>query len=296
MTVSRSAAGFLVVLASALSFAGNTSLAVIAYRAGTDPITMGLVRFSIVLVILYVYLRIIGIPLGMPKRVRYAAWVLGVLMAAQSGFLLASLQHINVGLAILTLYLYPLLVGIIVGITGEERISPALWACLAGAFVGLALALDVTGADFNPTGVGLATLAAVLLAVLIVGSARIIAQVPDSRPITLQMHVSGSIGWIVVCLVLERFNPPGTTLGMLAFIGVPVLYAIAITTFFIAVGMIGSVKSSMIMNIEPVASIAFGFVLLGQTLGWLQLAGAALVIASILALKYWDSRPGRRAG
>ena len=41
------------------------------------------------------------------------------------------------------------------------------------------------------------------------------------------------------------------------------------------------------MNVEPILTITLGFVVLGQVLSPLQLAGAALVIGAIFALK-WD--------
>ena len=42
------------------------------------------------------------------------------------------------------------------------------------------------------------------------------------------------------------------------------------------------------MNVEPISTIALGFFVLGQVLTPLQLAGAALVISAIFALK-WDA-------
>ena len=46
----------------------------------------------------------------------------------------------------------------------------------------------------------------------------------------------------------------------------------------------------MSMNLEPVASMTFGFLILGQTLSALQLFGAALVILAVLSLRLSDTR------
>ena len=70
-----------------------------------------------------------------------------------------------------------------------------------------------------------------------------------------------------------------------------ICYAIAITAFFGSVSLIGSLRTSLFMNVEPIATIALGFFVLGQVLTLLQLAGAAMVISAIFALK-WDA--GRR--
>ncbi len=39
------------------------------------------------------------------------------------------------------------------------------------------------------------------------------------------------------------------------------------------------------MNLEPVLSIIFGFLILGQVLTPIQLGGAAIVIAAVIAVK-----------
>jgi drug/metabolite transporter (DMT)-like permease len=44
-------------------------------------------------------------------------------------------------------------------------------------------------------------------------------------------------------------------------------------------------RASFFMNLEPIASIALSALLLGQTLSLLQLAGAAMVIASLVIFR-----------
>jgi drug/metabolite transporter (DMT)-like permease len=55
----------------------------------------------------------------------------------------------------------------------------------------------------------------------------------------------------------------------------------------------GAVPAALSLNLEPVASMFFGFVILGQTLSALQISGAALVIAAVLSVRLADIRkPG----
>ena len=58
------------------------------------------------------------------------------------------------------------------------------------------------------------------------------------------------------------------------------------TSFFVAIAYIGAVRTSLTMNLEPVASIVVGFVILGQLFTPRQLIGAAIVIASVTAVKW----------
>jgi len=292
MTDARPLFGLGICLLSALSFASNSTLSVFAYRDGADAVSVGTFRFVVVCLALFVYLKAFGIPMRLPPRQRNWALALGLLAAVQSGCLLTAMQYIDVGLAILTLYLHPLLVGVIVALTGHERTTPALWGCLAVAFVGLTLALDVTGDGFDAVGVGLAAVSATLLSVLIVGSARVIGA-RDSRPVTFHMHISGALAWIVVGLLSPEFRLPHSAEGWASYVAVPLLYTIAITTFFVAVGVVGPVKTSLVMNIEPLASMTLGFLLLGQIFTGLQLVGAALVVAAIVTLHLAEHRRAR---
>ena len=82
----------------------------------------------------------------------------------------------------------------------------------------------------------------------------------------------------------------GAGIWAAAFAAVPVLYAIATTSFFMAIGYLGPMRSSLVMNLEPVASILFGILLLGQILTPIQLGGAAIVIAAVVAVKLDDLR------
>ena len=75
---------------------------------------------------------------------------------------------------------------------------------------------------------------------------------------------------------------PRTPLGYAAFFGVGAFYSFSIIGFFIAVSWIGSVRTSLLMNFEPVASMFLGIIVLGQVLEPSQYLGAALVVGAIL--------------
>ena len=55
--------------------------------------------------------------------------------------------------------------------------------------------------------------------------------------------------------------------------------------FFTATQIIGSVRTSLLMNFEAVSAIVLGYLVLGQALAPLQLAGAAIVIAALLVAR-----------
>ena len=59
--------------------------------------------------------------------------------------------------------------------------------------------------------------------------------------------------------------------------------------FFTATQIIGSVRTSLLMNFEAVSAILLGYLILGQALTPMQLVGAAIVIAALFVAR-------RRAG
>ena len=63
---------------------------------------------------------------------------------------------------------------------------------------------------------------------------------------------------------------------------------IGVTAFFYGISCIGAVRASVIMNLEPIGSIALGFIVLGQILSPSQLIGATCVIVSLIGIKTLD--------
>ncbi len=55
--------------------------------------------------------------------------------------------------------------------------------------------------------------------------------------------------------------------------------------FFTATQIIGSVRTSLLMNFEAVSAIVLGYLILGQTLTPLQLTGAAIVISALFVAR-----------
>ncbi len=233
--------------------------------------------------------------LGMARRDRAIALAVGLVLGVQSYSHYEAVGLLPVAIAILVLYLYPLLVGVISHVTGDEKMTPALGVALFVALVGLFFALDITGEGLDPTGILLAVVAASTFAVVIVVNASLIRRAGASLPVTFHMNLTASAAFIVLCAGLGEFPLPASRAGWIAFAAVPLFYSIGLISFFVAIGVTGAVRASLVMNLEPIAAIVFGFALLGQVLAPLQLFGAALVIGAIVAAKWQAERRSRTA-
>ena len=285
MNQPSAAIGYIIVIISALAFAGNNALAVLSYEAGTTPLTLITGRMIFTLIALFLIMKISGLAIPLPKRERYAALGLGVLNGTMAFCLMSAFNHVAVGLAVLVFYLYPVLTGIGAWATGQERLNAGLVVGLVGGFAGLALALEITGESANALGVGLAAIASVLMAATALLSARVL-KTDNARSVTLHMHISAAALFVLVSVVLGDLSLPQTTRGWVGYIGVPLFYTVAVATLFAGIAHIGAVRTSLVMNLEPVASIVLGFILLGQVLTPRQLLGAAIVIGAVTAIKW----------
>ena len=283
MTPPRFWAGVAMALAAASLLALASVAAVIAYGAGAEPLSVAGVRFAGPVLLLYLLLRLTGGPIRLGRRDRGAALALGAVQAAQSYCLYASFEHIPVGLAMILFYVYPFLVGLLAGVIGQDRPTRTLAAGLVLAFVGLSLILNVTGEGLNRTGALFALLAALCWTAVVVASTWLIRG-GDSRPVTLHVQASAQILFLAVLAAAGDVRFPATVEGWAAFGLVPLLYGVAMASFFAAATAIGSIRASLVMNFEIVAAVVLGYLVLGQTLTPLQLVGGAFVILALVAV------------
>ena len=289
MTLSRPVLGALLVFVAASVFSATSVSAVISYQGGANPMAVVAIRFLGAIAVLYGLLRLYGASMKLSRRDRTIALLLGAVQAAQSYFLYSSFNHIPVAMTMIIFYVYPLLVGLLASAIGQDRLTWSLGAGLVVAFIGLTLVFNVTGEGLNTTGAVFAALAAMTWSVIVVMSAYLMRG-GDSRPVTLHIQISAAVIIAIVLIVTGDVVLPTTARGWTGYLLMPLFYGIAIAAFFAANAMIGSVRTSLIMNSEPVMTIILGFLILGQTLTALQLLGAAFVIGGLVAAR----RDGRR--
>jgi drug/metabolite transporter (DMT)-like permease len=105
---------------------------------------------------------------------------------------------------------------------------------------------------------------------------------------TLAMNFYTNL-WMLIGLVLYLAADGGialpvTALGRAGAAGLCLCYVLAFVTWFLAARRISPVRVAALFNIEPLVSILCAWLLLGERLGPLQLAGAALVLGSVVAV------------
>ncbi len=144
--------GIAVALIAGAAFALANTSAGITYAGGSNPLTVASTRFLLPTAALIAWLRLSGVSLVLPKCQAVVAVLLGAVTALYNWALLKSFNSIPLALAVLIIYLYPLIAAILIAGFGWDKFAWRTGAAIVVAFFGLALALDVRGSNLDGTG------------------------------------------------------------------------------------------------------------------------------------------------
>lgn len=292
MTDNRRVFGYAVAVVASLCFATGTALAVFAYGEGADPLSVTTLRTSFALVAIFILIKATGGVWRLERRDRWFMLAMGLVLALQSITHYIGILLLPLAVATLIFFMFPFWIALGAHLSGQDRITPGIIAALVAAFCGLLLVLDVGGStELDSLGMVFALIAAVGFAVIVLSTQPVLRRIPDTRAVSLHLHVTAVAALILACIVQGEFALPRTQIGWTAFLVVPFFYTAAVIGLYYSIAAIGPVRMSLVTNLEPVAAIVYGFVLLDQELTWLQLAGAALVVGAIVAVRLDRRRP-----
>lgn len=230
---------------------------------------------------------------SMPRRAIGSLAVAGAAGIILNLAVFVAFGRITVALALLAFYTYPAMVAV-VAITIERRRPDriellALALALGGMILVVAGQLDPTaGLVIDGLGLGLALLAAVAQTVYITTS-RGYAAVPTEQAAPILLWVA-AIAFVLIAVVSGSLdglgqpfrNPaawPDLLIAGLLGAGFPSLL------FLVAIRLIGPVRTGILAMLEPVTGTVLAALILGETLGPIQLVGGALVIAAGVILQ-----------
>lgn len=289
---SHGGAGAVLAIAAAVGFSFKAILVKLAYPYGVDTVTLLALRMAFALpVFALVWLR--EARRDPPGRLTRADWVkvgaIGVVGYYGSSYLdFLGLQYITAGLERLILYTYPTLVLLISLFAFGRRIGRreliALVLCYAGIAVVFAHDLTVAGDKHRVlVGGALVFCSALTYAFYLIGSGRLLARVGPARFTAHAMLCASAVVLLqfFVMRPLAALELPWQVYGLSAAMAI---FSTVLPIFMLsaAIRRLGSDQVSLIGSIGPVATIFFGWWLLGEAVSAMQLAGAALVLGGVL--------------
>ena len=271
-------------LLGAFSFACADVLIKVTFRAGADALTASTLRGIIGLAFLMLWLRFAQKSTPVPPRARRIALALGVLFAANVFLVFKAVEAIEVPIAILTYFVYPLLTGISAAAVGLEPLSWKGAVAALIAFVGLGVMLGA-----HPTGLVLAGVVAALAAaacrVLLLLLTRALLQGVNPLAITLYSMVSSTVLFVLASLVLLDWQPPATVLGWVAVIALGISVMGGILGVFASTGRIGPFRTALFMNLEPLLTTIGSAVVLDEVITPVQALGGAIMLGALVAFQ-----------
>jgi drug/metabolite transporter (DMT)-like permease len=271
-------------LLGAFSFACADVLIKVTFRAGADALTASTLRGIVGLAFLMLWLRFGQKSASVSPRARRIALALGVLFAANVFLVFKAVEAIEVPIAILTYFVYPLLTGISAAAVGLEPLSWKGAVAALIAFVGLGVMLGAHPAGLALAGV-VAALAAAVCRVLLLLLTRALLQGVNPLAITLYSMVSSTVLFVLASLVLLDWQPPATALGWVAVIALGISVMGGILGVFASTGRIGPFRTALFMNLEPLLTTIGSAVVLDEVITPVQALGGALMLGALMAFQ-----------
>ncbi len=282
--------GTLLCLGSGASFGAMAIFGKLAYGEGATVGTLLAVRFVLAAAMFWALLLATGSARelrALNRRDLAIALSLGVFgYSLQAGCYFAGLERIDASLLSLLLYTFPAIVAVAAVALGRERMTGRRAAALGLASVGLVLVLASGGAGaVDPLGAALGLAAALVYSAYILTSQGVAGRM---RPMLLSALVctGAALSLTVSSSLLGELRPGEVTAagwGWLACIAVVSTVA-PIGLFFAGLRRVGPTAASILATVEPVVTVVLAFLVFGETLGALQLAGGALVLSAVPVL------------
>lgn len=285
--------GVLLVAIGAIAFSGKGVIIKLAYRYGVDAVTLLALR----MLFSAPFFALLGWWSMRSPEVAPLAWrdrralvglgLIGYYLASYFDFL--GLQYITAALERLLLFVHPTFVVLFSALLFGRRITGRDVFAIALSYVGIAV---VFGHDLatQPGNVALGSfwvlLSALFYAAYLIGSGRMVGRVGTLRFAAYAGLVS-SVAVVTHFLVTRDssllFSQPMPVYSL------SLLMALASTVLPIVLTMegirrIGASHASIVASVGPLATIFLGAIFLGEHITAVQLLGAALVLAGVLAI------------
>jgi probable blue pigment (indigoidine) exporter len=268
----------------ASSFACADVLSKVVLIDGADVLTMSAVRAVLGVAMLFAWLKLVPPPAAFTLRATWISLGLGVLFAGNVFLLFKAIETVEVPIAILTYFVYPLLTGLAAAASRLEKITWRGAAAAVAAFLGLALMIGAHPTTLAAGGI-LAALGAALCRVVILLVTRALLSGADPLRITWYSLVSSTVVFVIAALAAWNWQPPLTTSGWLALVVLSAAVTTGLLGVFASTVRIGPFRTALFMNLEPLLTAIGSALFLAEVLTPLQALGGVVMIAALVAFQ-----------
>ena len=282
--------GLVLAIIAAAGFACSIVLARISYDYGTDAQTVLVMRFALLGLLMLGWNLWKGQSLRVTSVLMLGCVLVGLAYFIGIGSYLTAVSYLPVSLAVLIFYTSPIVVTLMAAALERRMPNPLQLLALLVAFVGLTLALDVQANDLNTVGLLFAVVSSIGVSLNMLGSGRILKKLPTT---VFSFYMSLSVLVLALLMTLPKGGPalPINQTGWLIFSGMLLAFIIGFMAVYNGVRLIGPVRMSTVMNLEPVGTVLMAVWLLGESLNGTQIIGGLIVLLGILLAQWPNIRP-----
>ncbi len=289
-----------VMLCLGCTFAANHVAARVAFDHGTGLLVAVMARTLVAVLVLTALVLWQREPLRVPAGYRRWLVLVGLMTVTQSVCMYTAVAKIPVALALLVANVFPLLLALWTWLFGGP--PPTRRACLLMGLIlfGLCLALDLPARLSGASAAGPDWTLGVSLAFCAATSFSLGLWIVDHKLRAMSASVRSLLTMaIVLCAVAvvaaSSVVPGGMAWphggkGWVGLALLALLYGVGFSVLYVLLPRLDMARNAPVMNIEPVATLVLGWLVLGQMLAPIQLLGALVVVSGIVLLAY------RRAG
>ena len=266
-------------LLSATCFGAATVFARELARSGVDGPSVLAARFGGAALVLAVVTKLRGRSLRPAAGERVPAALLGVVgYGAVAALFFAALQRGSAGGVTVVFYAYPLIVMTLESARRRTMPGRRLATGIACAAVGTYVMVGAGGVHVSGVGVALALGAASAFALYLVVAGRFLVATPAAVRATWTAAGTAIFG-VGEGLVGRGDSLPGRDIPVTALAGVAT--AAAFLLLFETLPRLGPARTAVVLNVEAVAAIAIGAILLGERVTVVEVLGASVVLLAV---------------
>ncbi|HEX4224224.1 MAG TPA: EamA family transporter [Pseudonocardiaceae bacterium] len=302
-TASHRGRGTALTVCSALLFSTSGWLATGVMDAGWSPAQVACARIGLAALIMLPMVALIrGRALRLRRREAPLVLAMGLLGVAgvQLCYFIA-VSRISVGIAMVLEYFAPVLVALWIRVVRRSRLRRSVWLGIGLAVIGLAMLAQVwQGLKLDPIG-----FAAGLTSAFCTAGYYLMAErgAEQHDPIGLTTW-SMVVGAVLISLISAPWTLPFHLLGVRATLGgwhpsvwllivliAVVSTALAYLTGIVALKWVSSTVASVLGLIEPLLATVAAWLLLGQSLGEVQIVGVVVLLGGAALVQLTSGKP-----
>jgi len=295
----KNLAGFLYAVLAAIGFSFSIIFAKKSYDYGTNPQSVLLVRFLLLSLLMGSWNYWQKTSLRITPRLMLSNLVLSALYFIGIGSYLTAITFLPVSFAVLIFYTFPIVVALLTALLARRWPHPLEMFALMLAFAGLFIALEIKPSGLSGTelsiGLVFAVMASLGIALNMVASGYLLIKLPTTV-FSFYMGVGTTFLALIAVISSSGLKLPVGYEGWWTFSTMLLSFIIGFLATYKSVQLIGSLRTSTVMNLEPIATILIAILLLHEVLTLQHIIGGLLVLIAILLAQWPQIQSVRRAG